>query len=142
MYHFADDIPTQAEKLDARAFARGRMWLVSETGAEIMLSKDRAEHLDYEDWIAHHGGRESVRLHVIQPSLEKRETLLTEQECEAVDAFAAKQQLRSMLRWKYGPTPHRVPARDPERAWFVEQGALRARLFGLYPMPESDPCQW
>lgn len=131
------DLPVlpQIARRDKTALVRGRVKLIAADGTELRLSSKLAERENVEAWLDAHGGRAGARVSIWARTIEKRGDLLTEAD------HAAREEVREQQARARAARKIEKPEKQPTLVdlWVRKQGAMRAALFGLAPMPESSP---
>jgi hypothetical protein len=127
------DLLTQCLNISETAYERGQIRICAPNGATIMVSQGCARTFDYHGWLLDNGGYKGAIIQAWERSREKLESRLTEEE-RAMRDDVSRRQANISARRSIGieKKPSRVAT------WLVAQGEMRAPLFGLQRIQDSQ----
>ena len=124
------DVASQCESLDAQAFARGSMELIAPDGLSTWISAERADTLDFDEWLANREGDQTPVIRVRKTSIEKLKDKATLEDIEAQEVMSTRQRSLSQRR-RPQAAPVEASVTSWPQAYLLRQGELRAHLFGV-----------
>ena len=130
------DVASQCESLDAQAFARGSMELIAPDGSSTWISAERADTLDFDEWLANREGDQTPVVRVRKTSIEKLKDIATPEDIEAQEVMSTRQRSLSQRR-KSQAAPTKASVTSWPEAYVLRQGELRAHLFDITLLPDG-----